>query len=78
MFVPVRVAYVKRVCFGAYATVPIKRVLYCIVSSVARGGGQSAMAPPFGVPINFFRPKLLFKNAKNRLAAGAAPRTLLV
>ena len=31
MFVPVRVAYVKRVCFGAYATVPIKRVLYCIV-----------------------------------------------
>ena len=29
MFVPVRVAYVKRVCFGAYATVPIKRVLYC-------------------------------------------------
>ena len=35
MFVPVRVAYVKRVCFGAYATVPIKRVLYCIVSCKA-------------------------------------------
>jgi hypothetical protein len=25
--------------------------------------------PSFGVPINFFRPKLLFKNAQIRLAA---------